>query len=89
MCKPWVVWYSCGCEGKTLKIKTCEFFRAIKAILEEGGKLTDFNVVENRIKCGELIEEGRYVETKKYRCDKCQHIYTEETYGTERQQSSM
>lgn len=89
MCKLWVVWYSCGCEGKTLKIETCKFFKANKVLLQQGSAPRDSKVVGNRIKCGELIDEGRCVEVKKYRCDKCQHIYTEETYGTERQESSM
>lgn len=44
-------------------------------------------MVEKKEKCFDVIDQGLHVEFKKYNCDKCQHIYTEESYGTERHES--
>jgi len=89
MCRPGVTWYACGCEDTTVKLETCDYHKALKTLIEDGAQHGDDRVVENRENCFKVMDQGRNVVFKKRHCDKCQHIYTEETYGTECQESSM
>jgi hypothetical protein len=83
MCWPNVIWYACGCEGKTVKLETCNHHTALKALIEQDAQSGDSGVVENSENCFRVMDQGRTVVMKNYKCDRCQHIYTEETYGTE------
>lgn len=89
MCRASVTWYACGCEDKVVKLETCDYRAALNALIEQGAQFEDSRVVENREHCFEVMDQGRKVVMEKRKCDNCQHIYTEETYGTERQRASL
>jgi hypothetical protein len=66
-----------------VKLETWNYHTALKALIEQGAQSEDSRVVKNRENCFKVMGRGRTVMVKNYKCDRCQHIYTEETYGTE------